>query len=551
MIKEVSSVIRFQPLDYNDPSAQQWEGIITQPLPSRPLYIKSDTTIQYTRIAQVMLGIFDDEHNMKEYLYNLKSLPIGWTMLFDSLPKAIEPETRTEIVNILQIHKQAPLSLNRMLAFFTARQLLPLTDTPYKQHIVQAFKRWLELMDRKYPKLSHPNLQRIFLDLVKWSKHYFPLWMKEAPFEEQMPKILWYGQMTESEAYFVYFLYLFGCDVVVFEPTGENPLEKYGLSGVPATKLASTSTLFEFPYEKPLQVQTVTARTYETIKQNFYESSKINYPWKYLDHETRSVVLNTTYDEMFIISEGKMEHREGFDADDEYVYLPVIFGKIDGVSTNLQEYADQLKRLKNNPLSQMVHAFPLIEPQRANMQYYVQDASTNGELDAEKMIQMRNWPYKELPVANQRNIAKTIIRLIDLKIIERLPHETDVDYKGYIMGQLFKLQDETLRLYRQFDYSYENPKYILFIEEDAKMQRGDAVLLTFLAFLGFDVFIFSPGGGMNIELFLAEPIVMTHRLEKIEFHLKLEDVLQERSVPQENKRISLKNILNRIKKRDF
>lgn len=544
-------MIRFQPIDYNDPSAQQWESIITQPLPSRPAYTKSDTAIQYTRVAQVMLGIFDDEHNMKEYLYSLKSLPIGWTMLFDSLPKAIEPETRTEIVNILQIHKQSALSLNRMLAFFTARQLLPLTNTPYKQHIVQAFKSWLELMDKRYPKLSHPNLQRIFLDLAKWSKHYFPLWMKEAPFEERMPKILWYGEMTESEAYFIHFLYLFGCDIVIFEPTGENPLEKYGLSGVPATKLASTSPLFEFPYEKPLQVQTVTARTYETIKQNFYESSKINYPWKYLDHETRTVMLNTTYDEMFIVSEGKMEHREGFDADDEHVYLPVIFGKIDGVSANLQEYADQLKRLRDNPLSQMVHAFPLIEPQRANMQYYVQDASTNGELDAEKMIQMRNWPYKELPVANQRNIAKTIIRLIDLKIIERLPHETDVDYKGYIMGQLFKLQDETLRLYRQFDYSYENPKYILFIEEEAKMQRGDAVLLTFLAFLGFDVFIFSPGGGMNIELFLTERIVMTHRLEKIEFHLKLEDILHERNTPQENRRISLRNILNRIKRRDF
>ncbi len=544
-------MIIFQPLDYTDPSAQQWESIITQPLASRPIYTKSDTTIQYTRIAQVMLGIFDDEHTMKEYLYNLKSLPIGWTLLFDSLPKAIDAETRTEIVNILQIHKQSPLSLNRMLAFFAARQLLPLTTTPYKQQMVDAFKKWLELMDQKYPRLSHPNLQRIFLDLVKWSKHYFPLWMQEVQFEEQMPKILWYGPMTESEAYFVYFLYLFGCDVVIFEPTGENPLEKYGLFGVPVTKLATTSILFEFPHEKPLQVQTVTARTYETMKQNFYESSKLNYPWKYLDHETRAVMLNTTYDEMFIVSEAKMEHREGFDADDEYVYLPVIFGKIDGVAANLQEYVDQLKRLKENPLSQIVHTFPLIEPQRANMQYYVQDASANGELDAEKMIEMRNWPYKELPVANQRNIAKTIIRLIDLKIVERLPHESDVDYKGYIMGQLFKLQEETLRLYRQFDYSYENPKYVLFIEEDAKMQRGDAVLLVFLAFLGFDVFIFSPGGSTNIELFLTEPLVMTHRLEKIEFHLTLKEILQEKKAPKETKRLSLKNILDRMKRRDF
>ncbi|WP_431029014.1 YceG family protein [Lysinibacillus sp. LZ02] len=544
-------MIVLQPLDLTDALEQQWESVITQPLQARPLYEKRGESIRYTRIAQTMLGIFDDEHTMKEYLYNLQALPIGWTRLFEGLPKTIDAQTRTEIINILQIHKQTPLSLNRMLAFFVARQLLPLMQTDYKDQMMQAFKAWLELIDNKYPHLAHPNLQRIVLDFVKWSKHYFPLWLEETPYEVQMPKILWYGPMTESEAYFMYFLYLFGCDIVIFEPTGEDAMAKYGLHGIPVTKLAATCDLFEFPYEKPLQVQTVTARTYENIKQNFYESSKINYPWKYMEHETRAILLNTTYDEMFILSEAKLEHREGFDADEQYVYLPVLFGKIDGVSADMREYANQLKRLKANSLSYVEHTFPLIEPQRANMQFYVQDASINGELDAEKMIQMVNWPYKDLPIPNQRNIAKTLIRLIDMQIIQRLSHETEVDYKGFIMGQLFKIPTEILKLYRQFDYSYENPKYILFIEEDTKMQRSDALFLVFLAFLGFDVFIFSPGGGNNIELFLSEPIVMTHRLEKIEFHLKLDEVLVETTQSTKNKRMSLKNIFDRIKRRDF
>ena len=534
-----------RPIDYSDVTGQEWEGILTQTVANRASFLEDANQVQYTRVVQHMLGVFDDAHHMQDYLYTLKSLPINWTLLFDELPKAINPATRTEIISILQLHKEQPLSINRMVAFFSGRDLLPLMNTKYRAHMAACFKQWLEKIEAQYPKLSHPNNQRIFLDLTKWCQHYFPIWIQQA----EPPKILWYGDMTESEAYFIYFLYLFGCDLVIFHPEGKNTLAQYGLQIAPEVKLALTVPLFDFPHDKPLQVKTMTARSSDLVRQTIFETSNVNYPWKYLDFETRPIFLNTTYDEMFILNTAKMELREGFDADETSVYLPVLFGKIEGVTNYLPQYQDMLKKLQRQELTLLTNEFPLIEPQRANMQFYVKDASINGELNAEKMIQMANWPYKTAPAANQLNIARTIIQMIDLGLLQRLPNESDTDYKGYIMGQLFKLPQEVLRLYRQFDYSYDNPTYAVFVEENVQVQRSDATLLIFLACLGFDVLLFAPGSEMTVEPYLTQPILMVHRLEKIEFHLKLEELLVENKV-QEQPKLSLKAFLQRLKRKD-
>ena len=57
------------------------------------------------------------------------------------------------------------------------------------------------------------------------------------------------------------------------------------------------------------------------------------------------------------------------------------------------------------------------------------------------------------------------------------------------------------------------------------MQRSDAICLVFLAFLGFDVFIFTPSGMTNIERYLSELLVDIHRLEKIDFTITLGNLL--------------------------
>lgn len=525
-----------------------WEEIVGARLHMRPIYLQSDTELQYTRVARQILGIFENEYEMKEYLYTLTNSGVEWTLLFHNLPKFIDAQQRTEIVNILQLHRESPISLNRFMAFFAGKQLLPLMDTPYRDHFIQTLRTWLEFLQIRYPNLISSQLQRIFLDFVKWSNHFFPEWLKAAPFDVQMPRVLWYGLAKESEVYFLYFLYLFGCDVVVFEPDGTDIFQTYGITHIPTVHLARNTALFDFPFDKPIHVQTITSRASEQVAEQLYNHAALNYPWKYADYETQARILSTTYDELFILHDAPLYLREGFIDEGNVVYLPVLFAKIEGVSVNQLDYAQKIRRVYESGRTYTATTFPLLPFQRSNMQFHMRDASMDGQLDVEKMLQLAIWPCKNMPLGAQRNVARTMIRLIESDVIVTAAQQSRHAQQQYVFGQLMLVPEEIFRLYQQFDYSDLNPTLLIFKEETSgQMQVQDAVLLVFANMLGFDVIIYSPGGSLSIEHFITEQLLKTHRLEKIHFDTQLDEVLRMKA--QEPQESGLKSVFRKISRK--
>ena len=227
-------MLKFNPQNLSNLMDNKWEGVIERDLPSRPEFIKEANKITYTRVAGQFLGSFADEDDMKEYLYMIgRESRYDWEMLFQGMPKVIDAKKRDEVLKVIQIHRENPLSINRFMAFFYAADLFPLKNTPYDSHYRETFKRWLQLLEQRFPNLKASKLQRFLLDMIKWSEYYFKRWVKQEPFETKMPRILWYGEAKESEAYFLYFLYLFGCDIVIFQPSGENIFEIYNIKDFP------------------------------------------------------------------------------------------------------------------------------------------------------------------------------------------------------------------------------------------------------------------------------------------------------------------------------
>lgn len=543
-------MMRFKPHDFMD-NTKTWEEIISTKLHTRPIYLETNGELQYTRVAKQILGIYDSEYDMQEYLYRLTTKEIGWTLLFHNMPKIIDPQMRTEIVNILQMHRENPISINRFMAFFAGKQLLPLMNTPYRNHFVNTLQSWLEFLQIRYPGLVSNQLQRIFLDFVKWSNHYFSQWLEQASFESAMPRVLWYGPAKESEVYFLYFLYLFGCDLVVFEPDGENIFEPFGITDIFTEVLVNKGTVFDFPFDKPMRVQTITSRASEQVNEHLYNHSALNYPWKYAEHETRTRLLNTTYDELFVLSDAHLYLRDGFEEEEGIVYLPVLFAKIEGVSLDQADYARKIRKLYERKMTYVATSFPLLPLHKSNMQFHMRDASTNGKLDVEKIMQLSIWPCKNMPIGAQRNMANTMIRLIEGDYIKPLPQQTKAEQAQYLFGQLMLIPEELIRLYQQFDYSYLNPMIFIFKEEGSgQMQRQDAVLLLFASMLGFDVVICSPGASRSIEHYITEQLLHTHRLEKISFDETLNKTLNAPTVKEAiERKLDIKTLFDRISKK--
>ena len=120
--------MRLIPLNYEE-QLKKWEEVVSEKLFMRPIYLRSDEDLKYSRVAKQFLGAYSNSYEMQEYLYTLTNSSVKWTLLFHQLPKEIDPTKRTEIVNILQMHREKPISLNRFMAFFAGQQLLPLMNS--------------------------------------------------------------------------------------------------------------------------------------------------------------------------------------------------------------------------------------------------------------------------------------------------------------------------------------------------------------------------------------------------------------------------------------
>src|SRR5690606_24681201 len=72
--------------------------------------------------------------------------------------------------------------------------------------------------------LKSQEIQRVLVDVIKWSFNHLEKELETADPEVTMPKFLWYGDSKKSHFYFLYFLVQLGCDIIVFSPSGEDPL---------------------------------------------------------------------------------------------------------------------------------------------------------------------------------------------------------------------------------------------------------------------------------------------------------------------------------------
>ena len=139
--------------------------------------------------------------------------------------------------------------------------------------------------------------------------------INQANPEIALPKLIWYGNAKKSHQYFLSFLLSLGCDLLLFNPSGEDPLslfdEEQKLTFV--YKYPEKHAPESFPTEKRERKSTVAyraSREIETILN--HEGSYFYKPWQLRDYTPSSITLKTTYDELFLLAKEKAMIRPDF-----------------------------------------------------------------------------------------------------------------------------------------------------------------------------------------------------------------------------------------------
>ncbi|KGX90694.1 hypothetical protein N781_06400 [Pontibacillus halophilus JSM 076056 = DSM 19796] len=520
-IKQIAAV----PLE--DVREREWKELLQKPYTDRHEEQVREDTLYIGQLIISILGVYEDEDEYMNELYDLANdEDLKLEVLSETLDKQIENKAFQDLQEIWRINQQEQLSVNRLVAFLDGKQLLPkLSDSLMNRHIRIQLIEVLKQFQRVHEKgLQDGDFRRVLFDLVKFSLNHLEPWLESNSEEGLFPRVLWYGEATKSQSYFLYFLYLIGADLIFYHPNKEDIFSHvnlevdYSLVETLPQQQEPTS----FPTERKKRSATVAYKASQEMDRVLHHDNSMLYkPWQFRQYAPMSITMKTTYDEIFILGKEKAFVRPQFYVEDGVVHIPSLFAKVVGVSNNRDEYWSRMQQMADYNPSHVVNEFPFSEEVKGNYRFhYTHSLNTDGTLQAEKMMSGNFWRYKQLPNGLQTGIAKAIERMCSNPQLYPLPGESEEDVKIYLFQQATQLPTEFLQLLQKFDYAQEVPKLVLYNNElNGEMSRADAARLLLMNEVGVDLLLYNPSGHNDLESYLNEERFDTHMLEEMCFGL--------------------------------
>ncbi|WP_347552548.1 YceG family protein [Pseudalkalibacillus hwajinpoensis] len=478
-------------------------------------------------VTQAAWRFLGSDYDENEYFLKLHELYQSekFHVLSEDLNKVITPERLQAIQSIHSINqKENGLSANRFVAFLEGATLIPSHRHPaMHRHLRKSLITVLELFEQHHEGgFSHPDFRRVLVDLMKWTWNHLDPWLEEVEIDMEMPGIVWYGEASKSQQYFLLYSVILGCDVLYFHPEGSDSLSEIDPEDrfTQKKKLPSKVALEPFPIEKPERRSTIAYRaTKEMDTVLHHEGSQLYKPWQLRTYSPKSVTLKTTYDELFLIAKEKAFIRPNFKVENGTVHIPALFAKIMGISENRKEYWNRLQDLSELKSTVMIRQFPFTKETKANQKFHYQHSlNREGYLDPELMMQGNWWQYKHLPIETQKAIGQAISRMCANPKLLPEGAEGIEEMKLYLFSQTTKLPEEFVNLLQTFDYSQEVPKVVLYNTElNGTLSRSDAAVLHLLNEFGIDIILYNPPGHQCIERFIDSNHFDTHWLEEMAF----------------------------------
>ncbi|MED4402932.1 YceG family protein [Metabacillus fastidiosus] len=539
------SYIQIEPVLYKTTS--DWLELFLSSSRTRPVYQIDENVFRFNRIAIRVLGVPLDEDEYYNTLFDMSEKDFIH-VLNEELDKTIENHVFQEIQDILMIHQEEPkgLSINRLIAFMYGRNLIPKHKDPsINRHvqlsIIKAVKHFEKFQNSG---LQSPEFRRFLIDMIKWLKNHWEKWSEALAIGSEFPKVVWYGELSISQKYFLLLLMELGCDILIFHPKGEDLFAEADRENQLSLvyEYSDKGNLEPFPTELRERQTTVAYRANKQLEKMLNDNEAGVYkPWQFRESIPSAITLKTTYDDIFIYAKEKAMIRPSFKIEEDRVYIPAIFAKVKGVSRDRTEYWQRMKELKDYPLALSIREFPYCKTTKANYHFHYQRSlDKQGDLVPGKIITGNWWAYKHLPLGLQKALAHTMKEYCERPKLKKLNHETEYDLQLFLFKQASMIPEEILQLLQRFDYSQEVPRIVLYnMETNGEPSREDAALLLFLNEFGLDIILYNPAGHTDIENYIDSTYYDTHWLEEMVFEQEYQEF-------QRNEKSLFKKFIKRI-----
>lgn len=347
---------------------------------------------------------------------------------------------------------------------------------------------------------------------------------------EDIPTILYYGDISQSELYFLNFMSRSGFDTIYVTPNRQmldltvsrNPDGRMQIFQLPQSKESGS-----YP-DKPMKMKMATVaysaeRDLDTMLYGGDTGIYRNFQFP----NSQSLTLKTTYEEIGILWKEEARFRTGFSTSGNLVSIPNIFAKISGVSGgDVGRYWDEVRsRLTPDTI---------LKIKKQGVQH---DGSTdlsayrgyyrNGEIDAERLKSSTLNKYSFMPDRLQDMLIYKLQETASSGFLKLEGDELMCSVIHYGLG----MGKEFLQLVQRFDFTRSIPKLIFIDAVEDTFTLEECVQTVLCSLIGFDVLIYTPTGYKNIETFVKNDAFEEHIMDQFLYNMEVPKL----KIPSEEK----------------
>ena len=385
-----------------------------------------------------------------------------------------------------------------------------------------AFEITLEAFIQCHIKNKNASIIKNFsIKMIHWFEIYALKDFHRCKFTEHNPKMLFYGNITRDEVYFMLFLSKIGYDIIYFNSLSDSHFSEANLIKSDCSKL-------EFNHKKPMkafpktegmiQVQTA-AFLAEKSAEDMLSGDSYDFarPWQFQDYHLKSIPLKTTYKELFKIWTTEARKREGFRIEENTVFIPNVFTKINGTKQNLNDYWNDVKTLVKTTMAYSILELPFSKIGAKSFDYR-NLIKPDGLFDIHKVMNCADFKLSYLKLPIQKLIVEKVNEMIDKKHFKL---DIDIHFKIKIMTTVLNMDIEIYKLLQRFDFPFTVPKVLIYHNSDILLSIEDYISIAFLNALGLDIIVLTPTGYSDIENMIKNTLFDVHFLEEIKFDLEM------------------------------
>lgn len=486
------------------------------------------------------IGIKNDEKEYYESLYKLDNELKKIVPCYKRFSEGLDKNISIRLQNILndiwiKVFAMELMDVSLLISLISDNGLFPnLSNKVLLQQIKNNFKGLIEYYIKSNETMDTHNIKVIINYMIHWINIYSIGLFEKFDYGNINPKIMFYGDISKAEVFYLILLSTLGCDILYFNP--KNPgvfheIDKYNsFSKEIVYNYKGEIKLFPTNIEDRIKTTAYSAKE-ELNKTLFTDDSGFYRPWQFVDYNVQAVTLNTTYEEIYIWIKEKAHIREGFKVKDTTVAIPNIFSKVCGTHEDVDSYFREINEVVTQKFTKFYNDLPIMDVVHLEYGKFNQIYPNNvfSEFDIEEMVNSSWWKYKELRTGLQKTMAEKIKDLCLNPVIINVEQEDLRDLQVDIFSVLINLDGPMLELLQAYDYPEEVPKIVVYNnEENGNLSFEDCIMLAFMNSMGIDIIIYNPSGYNDIENFIYPNQYDIHRLENVSFGLSFKKYVEKK-----------------------